>query len=163
MIISNEDNTKISIDSISNPLKSEYCWVLDIQYRDFTLIQLNVIEEYVGPIFSMYIGTAKIKVPTYWNILVYSVDTSQLDIVEFSEVSRGNYLAFCFDNKKNKHFGQPIRATTDYKSEDTIYCPAINKTQMLCHNITDDAWVCISPIDNYNKYLKDATIGDILF
>jgi hypothetical protein len=33
---------------------------------------------------------------------------------------------------------------------------------MLCHPINKDVWCSVGPSDNFNKYLKDKTIGDLM-
>lgn len=161
MVISDENSFPILIDNISTPLKMDYFWVLDLEQRDFALTKIAVLEEHITPILVLRIFGYVVEVPANWNILVYSNETSQLDIAEISEVSRGNFTAFVLDHKKNVNLPGYIHVI-DYQQRGTIQTPSLNKSQMLCHHLGPNHWICISPIDNYNKYLKDATIGDIL-
>lgn len=161
MVISDENSFPILIDNISTPLKMDYFWVLDLERRDFTLTKIEVLEEHQTPLLVLKIFDYAIEIPANWNILVYSKETSQLDIAEISEISRGNFTAFVFDHKKDVNLPGYIRVI-DYQQKGVIQTPALNKYQMLCHHLGPNYWICISPIDNYNKYLKDATIGDIL-
>jgi hypothetical protein len=161
MVISDENSEPILIDNISTPIKTEFFWVLDLEQRDFVLSKIEVLEEHTTPILVMNIFGYSVEVPANWNILVYSKETSQLDIAEIQEVSRGNFTAFVFEHKKNSHLPGYVKVI-HYKPRANIQTPALNKYQMLCHHLGPDLWICVSPIDNYNKYLKDATIGDIL-
>jgi len=161
MVISDENSSPILIDNISTPLRMDYFWVLDLEKRDFCLTKIEVLEEHITPILVLKIFGYAIEVPANWNILVYSEDTSQLDIAEVSEITRGNFTAFVLDHADNTNRPGYI-SVIDYKPRGSIQTPSLNKYQMLCHHIGPKFWVCVSPIDNYNKYLKDATIGDIL-
>jgi hypothetical protein len=161
MVISDENSFPILIDNISTPLKMDYFWVLDLDRRDFVLSKIEVLEEHVGPILVLEIFKYAIEVPANWNILVYSNETSQLDIAEISEVSRGNFTAFVLDHEKSVNLPGYIKVI-DYKPRGAIQTPSLNKYQMVCHHLGPKHWVCVSPFDGYNKYLKDATIGDIL-
>jgi len=161
MVISDENSYPILIDNISVPIKTEYFWTLDLEQRDFVLSKLEVLEEHVTPILVIEIFGYAVEIPAHWNILVYSKETSQLDIAELSEITRGNFTAFVFDHQKNINVPGYIRVV-DYKARGAIQTPSLNKFQMLCHHLGPKYWICISPIDNYNKYLKGAAIGDIL-
>ena len=161
MVISDENSFPILIDNIVTPIKTEYFWVLDLERRDFTLSKIEVLEEHVTPTLVLKIFDYAVEVPASWNILVYSTDTSQLDIAEISEITRGNFTAFVLDNEKDVNVPGYINVI-DYKPRGIIQTPSLNKYQMLCHHLGPKHWICISPVDNYNKYLKDATIGDIL-
>ena len=151
----------IVIENITTPLDMDYFWVFDLERRDFVLTKLEVLEEHTTPLLVMNIFGYSFNIPADWHILVYSEETSQIDIAEASEVCRGNFTAFVLNNKNDRHLAGHIKVL-EYIPRGVIHTPALNKTQMLCHHIGPDMWVCISPTDNYNKYLKDATIGDIL-
>jgi hypothetical protein len=102
-----------------------------------------------------------IEVPTNWNLLCYSEETSQLDILEISEISRGIFTIMVFDHKKNRIVpGQPT--FLDYKDNQKFQTVSLNKNVMICHALGPDYWLCIAPSDNYNKYLKNAVIGDLI-
>jgi hypothetical protein len=161
VVISDENCFPILIDNISTPLKMDYFWTLNLEARDFMLSEIEVLEEHITPVLVLKILDYAVEVPANWNILVYSKETSQLDIAEISEISRGNFTAFVFDHVKNVNVPGYIRVI-DYKPRGVIQTPSLNKYEMLCHHLGPKHWICISPIDNYNKYLKDATIGDIL-
>lgn len=161
MVISNEKSEPILIDSITSPICVDYFWTLNLENRDFELSPLEMLEEHTTPTLVVQILGYLLEIPASWNILIYSQDTSQLDIAEASEICRGNFSAFLFNNKTDRHTNGSIRVI-DYLPKSQIYVPSLNKTQMLCHHIGKDYWACISPTDNYNKYLKDAVVGDII-
>jgi hypothetical protein len=161
MIISDENSKPIIIDSINNPIVSDYFWVLDLQDIDFRLTKFLVNEEIHTPSLALNILGYVIELPTSWNILVYSEETSQLDIVSVSEVTRGDFIALVFDHKNNKILPGQISAIA-YNNYSPIHTPSLNKAQMLCHALGPDCWVIVSPTDSYNKYLKNCIAGDLL-
>lgn len=161
MIISDENSYPIMVDSVETPLSTEFFWVLDLVNRDFMLTPLMMNEELLTPTFELSIFGYVIEVPTNWNILLYSEETSQLDIAEVSELTRGNFTALGYEHVKNKVSPGEVRVI-NYNPQAKVHTPSLHKTHMLCHALGPKLWICISPSDNYNKYLKNALIGDIL-
>lgn len=161
MVISDENYYPILIDSIHTPLLTDYFWVLDLKERDFFLTELKVLEEHITPILVFKIMGYAFEIPADWNIMIYSKDTSQLDIAEASEICRGDFSSLVYDHQKDRVVEGPVHVI-DYKPREYIHVPSLNKTQMLCHALGPKHWICISPTDNYNKYLKNAVLGDII-
>lgn len=161
MIISDENSYPVVIDSVETPLSTEYFWVLDLVNRDFMLTPLMMNEELHTPTFELLTNDYIIEVPTNWNILLYSEETSQLDIAEVSELTRGTFTALGYQHKKDRVVPAAIKVV-NYNPYAKVHTPSLHKTHMLCHALGPDAWLCLSPSDNYNKYLKNAMIGDIL-
>lgn len=161
MIISDENSLPIMVDSVETPLSTEYFWVLDLVNRDFKLTPLMMNEELYTPTFELEIMGYVIEVPTNWNVLLFSEETSQLDIAEISELTRGNFTALVYQHKKDKVQPCEVRVLT-YNPAAKVHTPSLHKTHMLCHALGPDRWIAIAPTDNYNKYLKNAMIGDIL-
>jgi hypothetical protein len=160
MIISDENYFPILIDSVDTPLTIDYFWVLDLAERDWKLCPLTMNEEMTTPSLELSVQDYKIEIPTSWNILIYSEDTSQLDIVEAADLTRNNYTAVAYNHKIDKIVPAVIKVM-NYNISSRIYSPSLHKTQMLCHSLGTDHWICLSPTDNYNKFLKNATIGDL--
>lgn len=161
MIISDENSYPIMVDSVETPLSTEYFWVLDLVSRDFKLTPLVMNEELHTPTFELSVLGYVIEVPTNWNILLYSEETSQLDIAEISELTRGNFTALGYRHKTDRVVPGAVRVI-NYNPSAKIHTPSLHKTHMLCHALGPEVWLCLSPSDNYNKYLKNAMIGDIL-
>ncbi len=161
MIISDESSFPIIIDSIETPLITDYFWVLDLEAKDFRLNPLQMNEELHTPSLLLNILGYAIEVPANWNLLVYSEDTSQLDLVEISELTSGNFTAVVYQHKKDRIHPGPVRVM-NYSPNAKIHTPSLHKTHMLCHALGPDHWICLSAADNYNKYLKNAIVGDIL-
>lgn len=159
MLITNEHNKNLLIDTLYTPIPSDYFWILDIQDQDFMLSKLTMLEEVVGPTIWLKAGQAVFPIPTTWNVLIYSEDTAQMDIVDATSLTTGCYTALVGGMKANRP--TPIELqVVDYKPEWTNICPAMSKHQMLCHPISNDKWIMVSPADAFNKYLKDAIAGD---
>lgn len=161
MLISDENSRPVLLKSIEEPVASEYFWVLNLNERDFELAPLVMLEEITTPVLKFSVGKVQFTVPTDWNILIYSPETSQIDIVEVSELTRGDYSAFLMDHKLNRVTKNTINVI-DYSSVGTVHVPTMNKNVMLCHAAGPSHWICLAPTDNYNKLLKECAVGDIL-
>jgi hypothetical protein len=161
MVILDEKNQPILIDCVDTPVITEYFWTLNLEYRDFILEPLKMFEEITASTLVVNIMGYIVTAPADWNILIYSPDTSQLDIVEFSELTMGDFTALVFNHKYNK-IEEGKLSVVDYYPESINTAPSLQKNMMLCHPLGTDMWCCISPTDNYNKYLKESTIGDLI-
>lgn len=161
MVIADEYGYPVLIDSIDTPVTTEYFWVLDLPARDFMLNKLLMLEEISTPVIAFKVNGYLVEAPADWNLLVYSPDTSQLDLVQVSELTKGGYSAFLYDHKYCKVVDNTV-TVVDYKSDDVVHSPTLNKSTMLCHTVGPNFWICLSPTDTYSKFLKDAAIGDIL-
>ena len=139
-------------------------WVIDLQMMDYTLTPLLVLEEIICPSIEVRIRGFKFYLPANWNILVFSEETSELDVVEISEVAGREFTAFVYDtsNPLITKYAPGLITVCNYASEYVNVGPSLSKHQMLCHPISPTEWVNVSPSDTYNKYLKNAVIGDIL-
>lgn len=162
MVIFDENTKPVIIDSIYSPVVSEYFWVLDLEDKDFRLTKLNTIEEHTTPMLVISVYGYAIELPADWNILISSPDTSQLDIAEVFELSRGNFHTFVVNHKDNKTYNASTKII-HYETKSIIYTPSLSKNQMLCHALGQNAWICVSPIDNYSKYLKGAITNDLIY
>lgn len=160
MLILNEDNQTIVLDSIHSPVKSEYFWCLDTTDQDFTLAKLEVLEEITAPTFTLMLGGFEFNVPSSWNVLIYDNETMQIDAVELSNVVGKDFRAFIYGPAENHHQGEIITVTNYVPVEKTV-APLMNKHQMLCHPISPKHWVCITPHD-VQKHLKNLYVGNLL-
>lgn len=162
MVIVNENMIPVYVDNIDIPILVDYFWVLDLEARDFCLSQLFMNEEIVTPTLSLSVGGSKVVLPTSWHILVVSEDTYQLDIVTTTDLTKNNFCAAVYDHESHKIKAVPIRVM-DYTPIDKVCSPTLHKNQMLCVGISRDHTVAVTPTDNFSKYLKGATISDILY
>jgi len=161
MLIFNENNDPIILDSIQGPTLSEYMYVLDLTLMDFTLAPLLVFEEINCPTISVTIRGFTFNLPANWNILVSDDETYQLDVVEVAELAGKEFKAMIYGMNMKLPELETITVNDYYPNFQNIG-PSLNKYQMLCHPISPDAWINISPSDSYNKYLKDKVVGDII-
>ena len=161
MLIFDDHSEAIILDSIYTPTLTEYFWVLDLTMLDFTLSPLLVLEEIVCPSVTLSILGFDFPVPANWNILVYSEDSSQIDIVTTGDIAGREFTALV--GGPDIHAATPgLITVVDYTPEYQHVAPSLNKHQMLCHPIGPAEWVNIAPADTYNKYLKELAVGDIL-
>jgi hypothetical protein len=161
MLILDEHDEPIIIESIHGPTPTEYFWVLDLNQEDFTLAPLVMLEEIICPTMQIQINGFTFNVPAGWNVLVYDSDTTQLDVVELSETAGREFTALVYG--PNKSYPTPGKIiVTNYFVEHKNVSPSLNKHQMLCHPISSDEWINLSPSDSFNKYLKNKTVGDLV-
>lgn len=161
MLIFNEDNDAIILDTIQGPTLSEYMYVLDLSMMDFTLAPLLIFEEVICPTITVMIEDFSFNVPANWNILVADDETFQLDVVEVSELAGKEFKAMVYG--MDMAMAELARiSVVDYFPNYQNIGPSLNKYQMLCHPIAPGKWVNIAPSDSYNKYLKEKVVGNII-
>lgn len=162
MLISNEDSRPVAINSIDEPIDTDYFWILDLADQDFKLSKLIMLEEFSTPTLTINVKGHAIELPAEWNILVYSTDTASVDMVQVSDLTKSHFSLFLLDHKKNKVIENMVKVVS-YKTAATVRTPSFNKNMMMCHPIGETAWVMVAPTDTYNKYLKDTiTVGNFL-
>jgi hypothetical protein len=161
MLIFDENTNPVIIDSIHSPIQTDHLWVLDLSIMDYTLAPLVMLEEVICPSMQIQIQGFEFVLPANWNILVYDSDTSQLDVIELSQTAGREFTALVYGPAKPYPTPSTI-VVTNYFIEYKNIGPSLNKHQMLCHAIDKDAWCSVGPSDNFNKYLKDKTIGDLM-
>lgn len=161
MLIFDDNSQPIILDNIYGPTPTEYMWVLDLAQRDFMLSSLDMLEETVCPTLTVLIRGFELALPANWNILVYDRETAQLDVVSLSEAAGREFTAFTYGPRRSKPTPELI-TVTNYFPERTNVGPTLNKHQMLCHPVGPEDWVCVSPSDSFNKYLKDIIVGDLI-
>jgi hypothetical protein len=161
MLIFDENNNAILLDSIQGPVLSQYMYVLDLNMMDFTLSPLLVFEEVICPTITLSIDGFDFNLPANWNILISDNETYQLDVVEISELGGKDFSALVYGMEMNNVELKSVRVV-DYQPNAQNVGPALNKYQMLCHPINPRSWVNVAPSDSYNKYLKDKVVGDVI-
>lgn len=162
MVIFDENTKPVLIDNISTPMLTSHFWTLDLAEKDFKLSELAVLEEHTTPMLVVQIYGYCIELPVDWNILIVSPETSQLDVAEISELTRGNFRIFVMDHKTNKITNAPVKIV-HYEPKAVLYAPSLAKNEMMCHALGPLGWICVSPLDNYNKYLKNALATDLIY
>lgn len=161
MLIFDDNSEAIILESIYAPTVTDHFWVLDLTMLDFTLAPLLVLEEIICPSVTLNIRGFKFTLPTNWNILIYTEETQQVDVVEVGNLAGREFTALVGGPNIRSHI--PGRITViDYTPEQQNVAPSLNKHQMLCHPIGPNEWINVAPSDTYNKYLKDLCVGDIL-
>lgn len=161
MIILDEHAQPIILDNIDIPFPIDHFWALDLEMMDFTLKKLELSEELTTKTLTAVINGYTVEAPADWNLLVYSPETSELDIVEFSDLTKHSYDAFVYNHKTQKLVENSMRMV-DYNQLTNVQTPSLIKNTMLCHALGDEMWICIAPTDSYNKYIKGKVIGDLL-
>lgn len=161
MLVLDNNNTPLILDSIFTPTIADHIWVLDLNMMDFTLAPLLVLEEIVAPTIELTILGFSFVLPANWNILVVDDDTLQLDVIEISEVAGKEFRAFLYGSTQPNFEMSPI-SVTNYHPNFHNVGPSLSKHQMLCHPVAPHLWVNVAPSDTYNKYLKNAVAGDLI-
>ena len=163
MQITDENNKTIHIQSIDKPIATEHFWILDLINQDWMLTKLVMLEEFTTPTLTLNIKGNLVEVPAEWNILVYSPETSDVDMVRVSDLTKSAFTIFLYNFVTNKVLEETARVV-GYNLNSTVRTPSFNKSNMLCHPIADRYWIMIAPTDTYNKYFKDTvTVGNFLY
>lgn len=164
MIICDEHNNRLNITDIHDIEKypnSEYFWTLDLIERDWFLTKLLLIEDHESRTLTIEINNKLIELQADWHILVYSPETSEVDLVMVSDLTRSNFDVFVYDPYKHRVVNMPLRVT-NYTPWARVAFPSINKNQMICCDI-GGLWIMVAPTDTYTKYLKEpVTVGNFL-
>lgn len=161
MLVLDNNNDPIILDSIHPPVTTDTIWVLDLNMHDFTLAPLLVLEEIVSPTIELCVYGFHFALPANWNMLVVDEDTSQLDVIEISELAGKEFRAMVYGPDATM-FEKAIITVTDYIPNYSNVGPSLSKHQMLCHPVAPGAWVNVAPSDTYNKYLKNRAAGDLI-
>ena len=161
MMIFDETSKPMLLDSILTPAPADHMWVLEFQLEDFMLAELAVLEETTSPSIELMIAGFRFVLPTTWNLLVCDPESMQLDVVEVASVAGKEFQAFVYGAECSMAHTLSVQAT-DYYPNYINVGPQLSKSQMLCHPISPDLWINISPSDSYNKYLKGKVAGDII-
>lgn len=164
MLIYDDEQQPILLDSIYNPTPNEYMWVLDLSMMDFTLTPVTNLEEIVSASLELTINEFPFYLPAGWNLLTISEETSQLDVITVEDLVGREFTALVIgmtDRGVLKYRPMTVVAT-DFQLEHVNVAPQLAKSQMLCHPIGPTSWVNVAPSDTYNKYFKDLVVGDII-
>ena len=161
MLVFDNDNKPLILDSIHTPTIADHIWVLDLQMKDFTLTPLMVLEEIYAPTVELLVCGFQFPMPSPWNILVVDPETMQLDITAIKDVAGKEFHVFLYGLEKSRH-ETAVARVVDYHPYYYNVAPSLNKHQMLCHPVAPDVWVNVAPSDTYNKYLKEAIAGDLI-
>lgn len=161
MLIFDNNNDAIILESIYTPTLADHVWVLDLAIMDFTLAPLLVLEEVVSPSIELMVRGFKFVLPANWNVLVTDEETMQLDVVEVAELAGKEFKALVYGPDLPMPELEVITVTNYHPNYQNVG-PSLNKHQMLCHPISPTAWINVAPSDSYNKYLKNISTGDII-
>lgn len=161
MLVFDDKATPLILDDIHVPTAADHFWVLDLNLLDFTMTPLLVLEEHASEGVTVCIQEFEFTLPSNWNMLVYDEETYQLDVVSIGKLAGKEFTAAISGPLLSTiHPGKIM--VTDYYPYFCDVTPSLTKHQMLCHPISPGTWVNIAPSDGYNKYLKDAYVGDLL-
>lgn len=161
MLIFNENNETLILDSIYTPLMSEYLYVLDLNMMDFTLAPLTILEEITSPTVQVQVMGFRFKLPANWNMLVVDPESMILDTVEISDLAGKEFHTLLYGPNTGRYNTAPVYVTDYFPNEKNVG-PSLPKHQMLCHPVTPDLWINTAPSDSYNKHLKGKVVGDLM-
>jgi hypothetical protein len=161
MLIFDEKDQAVILDSIYSPCITDFFWVLDLNLLDFKLTPLGILEQIDAPTLLVSIDGFEFPLPAPWNILVVDEESMVLDVIQLEEAAGRSFRAMVYGPNMPMAKTSEISVKQYYPSYPNV-APALNKHQMLCHPIAPGSWICISSSDTYNKYLKDKVVGDLI-
>jgi len=168
MIILNEISKPYIIDSITAPIVLRHHWIFSGQQLDFTLNEVQYLEETTGPTITLQIEDSEVRVPGAWNVLIVDRETYTVDAVPVTACAAFEHLAFVFSPDDSKLITAPIRVINWEPKGICIY-PAVDKANALVHAISPGVThgkavprgVVVGPSD-LHRYLSGKVVGDIL-
>lgn len=164
MIICDEHNNRLNINDIHDIEKypnSEFFWTLDLQEKDWFLSKLSLIEDHESRTLTLDFEGVLVELQADWHILVFSPETSEVDLVMVSDLTRTNFDIFVYNPSKHRVINKKVKVV-NYNQWTKVAFPSINKNQMLCCDI-GGLWIMVAPTDTYSKYLKTTvTVGNFL-
>lgn len=161
MILHDEHNLPLVINSLTSNIKTRYVWTLNLKEMDFTLHNMKVLEEYTGPSLTLKINDRLLSLPCHWNILICDPETTQLDAARVSDLAGDSYHALGYSNRSNMPMFLPIQVI-DYHVEESHVYPTHSRHLMICHDVGESKWICCSYTDSYNRFLKNKIAGDLI-
>lgn len=168
MIILNEINRPYIVDSLTAPIVLRHHWIFSGQQLDFSLSEIQYLEETTGPTVTLQIEDSEVRVPGSWSVLIVDRETYTVDAVPVTACAAFEHLAFVFSPDDGKLITAPIRVINLERKGVCIY-PAIDKANALVHAITPGLshgkmvprGVVVGPND-LHRWINGKTIGDIL-
>ena len=162
MYIFDENSQPLIVDNLFDPIVTETFWVLDLEQKDFMQTELTMLEETTCPGMVLAVDNfGGIVLPAHWHVLVCDPDTMQLDAVTVGDMAGKEFRVFVYGPQISKPRIEVTRVL-NYLPRHRHVSPTLSRHQMLCHAIGQSHWVCVSPSDTYNKFLKSAIIGDLI-
>jgi hypothetical protein len=161
MVVQDSDGLSLIINNINKPLRTNYIWILDLKMLDFTLSNIQVLEENTCSTLVLSINGAIIHVPAYWHLLIADIETLQLDVVPVSLLSNNTYHAFVYGQNMIKPEYHEIKVI-DWIPEYVNIYPSFNRSSMLCHDLGNGQNCCLTFTDSYSRFLKNAYVEDLV-
>lgn len=162
MVIFDDTNKPLIIDSIFNQMTSGYFWIFQMDELDFTLSPLISLEMIECASVEIIVKGFPFVVPAHWNILVFDDETSQLDVVDISSTAGKEFTAVVH-GPECRTIEPGIITVSNYFPSYVNVQPVLPKYAMLCHAISETQWVSVGTYDGYNKFFKNALVNNLLF
>lgn len=150
----------VIFDDVVTPTDVDYFYTLNLDLDDYTLSSLLTLEEIIAPAFEIDINGFRFFLPTCYHILVFSNETLQVDTVKIHELTNTDFSVLVYNNSKNKITDVNLHMI-NYIPEMKFVSPHLLKHEMLCHPISPDSWINITPYDQY-KLINNKVIGDFM-
>lgn len=159
MIISNENSFPVILDNLMCPLITTHFWTLDLKRDDFFLKKLVSLTQFNCALLTLNINNYIVYLPIDWYLLIYSSETSQLDLVRGDELTHGRFTAAVYNHKLSKMVQGEIRVV-DFALNQKFLVPSFVRTEMICHALGHNSWCMMTNIDVYNRHIKGKLVGD---
>jgi hypothetical protein len=161
MILHDEYGKPMVLNNLTDSLRSNLIWCLDLKAQDYRLHNVKVVEECHCNTVSLKINGRLLNLPVYWYILVGDPETTQLDAVQASVLSNSTFYAVVYGATSPAPEFLPINVVDWESSEPHVY-PTHTRGIMLCHDVGDSKWISCSFSDTFPRFLKNKTVGDLI-
>lgn len=161
MQILNERNELEVLTDLMCDVKGETFWVLDLAIKDFTLWPLTMLEEQVSSAYTLLVGSERVTIPSNWKVMIYDGETSDVDVIDVADLSGRDFTAFGYGPLRA--IPKPLQLkVVEFVPTHTFVIPCKHKHHMWCLPVDSSTWIVCCDSDVHVKFLKDATIGDLI-
>lgn len=158
MLIFGDELTPIALESASDPLPSDYVWVLNLNEQDFMFDHMVFLEEHHEKAIGFSFGGQYVEIPESWYIVVMDDVNGMMDLIPIRDIRGRIFDAFIYSHKSVIPQSEPMvmQNARVYKK----FCnPILPRHLMHVHPIDEQRAIVISPHNVYKK-IKDGYVMD---
>jgi hypothetical protein len=162
MILLDKLDTPRPISTLSD-LKavSDGFWNYNLKHLDYFCSPITVGVEMQSSSLTLEIGGNMIHLPVDWHVIVCDKATCTMDVIKVHELTNSNFKLFVVGPTHHTVMDSGYRIV-NFDQARTFFYPSLTKHQVMCIAISPTKWILISPIDFWQKFLKNMCPADLI-
>ena len=92
-----------AIDDVSSTVIPKHAWFYDVQFNDFLLRPIHMLEETTGPTVTARINGTIVNIPASWYILIVDDETKTVDTVPIDRCASSAFKAYLMHPRLNRY------------------------------------------------------------